>query len=114
MVSGTGQGVEHAIVNNNGQGYWFTSTFTGDVTVQFWTVDSMGMPKALDPAAPVLTGHITETNGFNGNLQNFVQQDNVNFTASDGMTFNAVDHTSSSALPFPQTSINDFHIASCT
>jgi hypothetical protein len=113
VVTGTGEGVEHAIVNNNGQGFWFTSTFNGNVTVEFAIVDSEGNFVKIDPAAPVLTGHITETSGFSGNLQNFVSHDTVNFT-SPGGNFNAVDHTSSNALPIPETVINDFHIAICS
>jgi hypothetical protein len=114
LVTGTGNGIEHAVVNNNGQGFWFTSTFTGDVTVQFAIVDSEGNFVKIDPAAPVLTGHITETSGISGNLRNFVMHDTVNFAGSDGTNFNAVDHTNTNAVPPPNTTVNDFHIASCT
>jgi hypothetical protein len=119
-VTGTGQGVEHAIANLNGPGgggFWATQTFTGSVTVQYWTVDPVtGMPQGPDPKVPIFTGHVTETNGVSGNNQNFVQHDTVNFTgtAPDGTpaTFHAVDHTSLSARP-SGFRLNDFHIASC-
>jgi hypothetical protein len=114
-VTGTGNGVEHAIINNNG--YWATTTFTGTVRVVYWTVDGNGNPIGPDPLVPPSTGHITEWFGFSGNNKNFVQHDTINFTGThpDGtpVTFHALDHTSINALPFPETGVNDFHIASC-
>jgi hypothetical protein len=119
-VTGTGQGIEHAVETVNGPngGFWFTSTFTGTVTVQYWTVDPVtGFPDAPDPAVPIFTGHITETGGFQGNNRNFVTEGTVNFTgtAADGTpaTFHALDHTNTNAVPPPDTTVNDFHIASC-
>jgi hypothetical protein len=114
-VTGTGNGVEHAIINNNGD-FWATSTFTGTVTVVYYTVVD-GLPSAPDPNVPISTGHITEWFGFSGNNKNFVSHDIVNFTGThpDGtpVTFHALDHTSINALPFPRTGVNDFHIATC-
>jgi hypothetical protein len=39
--------------------YWFTSTFTGMVTVQAWTVDPVtGALVAPDPNVPPYSGHL--------------------------------------------------------
>ena len=112
-VTGTGNGVEHAVVNNIG--YWFTSTFTGTVTVVYYTVDSLGNPIAPDPSVPTSTGHITESFGVSANNKNFVQHDIINFTGTHPngtpVSFHALDHTSLPAAPGKVP--NDFHIASC-
>jgi hypothetical protein len=99
-ITGTGNGVEHAIINNKGDA-WFTSTFTGQVTLVPFTADAMGNPIAPDPAAPTLTGHLTQWFGGSFNNKNFVNHDTITFvgTGSDGsqVSFHMVDHQSVSA-----------------
>jgi hypothetical protein len=101
VIQGTGNGIEHAIINNNGDG-WFTSTFAGTVTVVSWTVDSAGNLVAPDPSVPVFTGHLQFWFGGSVNNKNFVNHDTINFTgtAADGSTFgiHEVDHLSTSAV----------------
>ena len=101
VIQGTGNGIEHAIINNNGDG-WFTSTFAGTVTVVSWTVDSAGNLVAPDPSVPVFTGHLQFWFGGSFNNKNFVNHDTINFTgtAADGSTFgiHEVDHLSTSAV----------------
>lgn len=114
LITGSGNGIEHSIINNNGDG-WFTSTFTGAVTLVPWTADPEGNPVAPDLSAPTLTGHMTEWFGGSFNAKNFVIHDtlNVNATGSDNssLTLHVVDHTS---LPAAAGSGPvDFHIASC-
>jgi hypothetical protein len=100
VISGTGNGIEHSIVNNNGDG-WFTSTFTGTVTVVAYTVDGMGNPIAPDPKVLPYSGHLQTWFGGSFNNKNYVQHDTVNFTgtAADGSTFSIhlVDHASAPA-----------------
>jgi hypothetical protein len=114
VISGTGNGIEHSIVNNAGDG-WFTSTFTGDVTIVPFTVDSMGNPIAPDPSAPTFTGHLTEWFGGSFNNRNFVNHDTTTFhgTGSDGstLTLHFVNHESiaASVSATPHT----FSIANC-
>jgi hypothetical protein len=114
VITGTGNGVEHSIVNKNGDG-WFTSTFTGDVQVVPYTVDQSGNPVAPDPNAPTYTGHLTQWFGGSFNNKNYVNHDTISFvgTGSDGSTisFHAVDHMSTSATAQPAP--NTFDIAHC-
>lgn len=97
VIQGTGNGIEHAIINNAGDG-WFTSTFTGTVTIVAWTVDSMGQPVAPDPSVPPYTGHLQTWFGDSINNRNSVDHDTINFsgTAADGSSFSIhlVDHLS--------------------
>ncbi len=113
-IQGTGNGIEHSIINKNGDG-WFTSTFTGTVTVVPFTVDGMGNPIAPDPSAPTFTGHLTQWFGGSFNNKNFVNHDTINFTGtgSDGssLSFHAVDHMSVSASA--AAAPNTFDIAHC-
>ena len=109
MITGSGQGIEHSIINNNGDG-WFTSTFEGSVTLVPWTVDNAGTLVAPDPSAPTLTGHLAQWFGGSFNNKNFVVHDTINFTGSS-IRFYAVDHTSIAAAA--GTAPVDFHIASC-
>jgi len=114
VIQGTGNGIEHAIINNAGDG-WFTSTFTGTVTVVAWTVDSTGNLVAPDPAVPPFTGHLMTWFGGSFNNRNFVVHDTVNFsgTAADGSTFgiHLVDHLSTA--PNVAAAPNSFHIGAC-
>ena len=114
VIQGTGNGIEHAIINNAGDG-WFTSTFTGTVTVVAWTVDSAGNLVAPDPGVPVFTGHLTTWFGGSFNRSNFVDHDTITFTgtAADGSTFSIhqVDHLSTT--PNVAAAPNSFSITRC-
>ena len=114
VIQGTGNGIEHAIINNAGDG-WFTSTFTGTVTIVAWTVDSAGNLVAPDPGVPPYTGQLTQWFGGSFNNRNFVNHDTINFTgtASDGSTlsFHQVDHLSTT--PNVAAAPNSFSIAHC-
>ena len=112
VITGTGNGVEHAIINNKLDG-WFTTTWTGQVTIVFGTFDALGnfVP---DPNAPnPVTGHLTQWFAGSFNNKNFVTHDTINFTGTDAsgnpVSFHAVDHMSISATNIPNT----FSIASC-
>jgi hypothetical protein len=97
VIQGAGNGVEHAIINNAGDGL-FTSTFTGTVTIVAYTVDSSGNLIAPDPNVPPYTGHLQTWFGGSMNNKNFIDHDTINFsgTAADGTTFSVhlVDHLS--------------------
>jgi len=114
VIQGTGNGVEHSIINNNGDG-WFTSTFAGTVTVVAWTVDSEGNLIAPDPTVPPFTGHLQFWFGGSFNNKNFVNHDTINFTgtAADGSSFaiHEVDHLSTSAVV--TAAPNSFSIVHC-
>jgi hypothetical protein len=114
VIQGTGNGIEHSIVNNAGDG-WFTSTFTGTVTVEAWTVDSTGALVAPDLAVPSFTGQLTQWFGGSFNNRNFVSHDTIHFsgTAADGSTFSIhlVDHLSTTANV--AAAPNSFDIGSC-
>ena len=111
-ITGTGNGIEHAIINNNLDG-WFTTTENGQVTLIVGTFDAFGN-FTPDPTAPnPITGHLTEWFGGSFNNKNFVNHDTINFAGTDAngnpVSFHAVDHMSASAAGLP----NEFHIAGC-
>ena len=108
VIQGTGNGIEHSIINNNGDG-WFTSTFAGTVTAVAYTADSAGNPVAPDPNVLPYTGHLQQWFGGSFNNMNFVNHDTINFAGDQGVSFHAVDHMSQSAAG----QITEFHIASC-
>ena len=114
VIQGTGNGIEHAVFTGAGVGS-FTSTFTGTVTAEAWTVDSSGNLVAPDPSVPPFTGHLTFGFGGSFNQSNFVNHDTIHFsgTAADGSTFtiHEIDHlsTSASAAAAP----NSFSIGFC-
>jgi len=112
--AGTGNGIEHSIINNNGDG-WFTSTFAGTVTAVAYTADSAGNPVAPDPNVLPYTGHLQQWFGGSFNNMNFVNHDTINFTgtAADGSSFaiHLVDHLSTSAVV--TAAPNEFHIGHC-
>lgn len=114
VITGTGNGQEHSIVNKKGDG-WFTSTFTGSVQVVPYTVDGQGNPVAPDPNAPTYQGHFTQWFGGSFNNKNSVSHDTISFTGngSDGsrLSFHAVDHQSVSAKA--GAAPNTFDIAHC-
>jgi hypothetical protein len=113
-IQGTGNGVEHAVLDNAGDGS-FTSTFTGTVTVVAWTVDSTGALVAPDPSVPPLTGHFTFWFGGSINHRNFVDHftDHFSGTAADGSTFSIheVGHFSTAAAV--AVAPNSFSISRC-
>jgi len=115
LIQGTGNGIEHSIVNNAGDG-WFTSTFTGTVTLTPYTADSKGNPVKPDTNAPVLTGHLTQWFGGSFNRSNMVNHDTFLFSGSapDGTTvqFHMVDHMNTT--PNPAAPPNTFDIAVCS
>jgi len=96
QIDGTGNGVEHVIINNNGD-IWITSTFTGQVTVV--ALDPISMKP--DPSVPQYSGHLTQWFGESGNNKNVVFHDTVHLsaTAPDGsaLTVLAVDHFNTNA-----------------
>jgi len=114
LFTGTGNGIEHSIVNNALDG-WFTSTWTGTVTVTAFIGDPTagGLP---DPAVPPLTGRLTEWFGGSFNRSNFVVHNtfHINATSADGLTSLRVldvSHTNTSASnPFVPHS---FEITTC-
>lgn len=89
----TGNGVEHINVNKAQDG-WFTTTFTGSVTITAYlngTVDEDGNATSVsdpDPNVPPLTGRITEWFGGSFNKQNSVFHGTINITGAypDGTT----------------------------
>ena len=112
VITGTGNGVEHSIINNNLDG-WFTTTENGQVTIVFGTFDALGN-FTPDTAAPnPVTGHLMEWFGGSFNNRNFVVHDTINFTGTDAngnpASFHAVDHVNTNAAGLPHV----FDIASC-
>jgi len=85
---GTGNGIEHVNVNKAQDG-WFTSTFTGQVTITAYlhgTQDQNGnVTDVSDPDPNVLpyTGRITEWFGGSINNKNAVFHGTQNFSVSD-------------------------------
>jgi hypothetical protein len=113
VITGTGNGIEHSIINNKLDG-WFTTTWTGQVTIVFYTADAFGNPVAVDTSAPnPVTGHLTQWFGGSFNNKNFVTHDTINFTGTDAngnpVSFHAVDHVNTNAAGVPHA----FSIASC-
>ncbi len=102
---GTGNGVEHITVNK-AQDAWFTSTFTGSVTLTAYPPSSVsvsddGVVTIIGPpdaSVPTFTGHLTEWFGGSFNKQSAVQHDtfNISATASNGQRLgvHVVDHAS--------------------
>jgi hypothetical protein len=100
---GTGHGIEHINVNKAQDG-WFTSTFTGSVTITAYlngTVDEDDNVTSVsnpDPNVLPFTGKITEWFGGSFNKQNFVVHAtfNISVTNADGdhMRVHLVSHAS--------------------
>jgi len=109
-IVGDGSGVEHSIVNNALDG-WFTSTFTGQVTLTFYPPTSVDQSNPNNPVitgdrdsgAPILMGRITQWFGGSFNSRNFVNHGTINFNGADAAgnqyTFHSVFHVSTSANP---------------
>lgn len=107
-IVGSGNGVEHVTINK-AQDFWFTSTFTGQVTITSYAPDQVDpnsdpqnpvlIPGAKpDPQAPVYNGKMTQWFGASGNRQNAVFHDtlSIHATGTDGSTvaLHDVSHTS--------------------
>jgi hypothetical protein len=90
-IVATGNGIEH-INANKAQDAWFTSTFTGDVTITAYppssvSVDDQGnvtIVGAPDSSMPVLSGHLTEWFGGSFNNKNATDGGTVNLSLSGG------------------------------
>ncbi len=101
---GTGNGIEHSNVNKAQDG-WFTSTFTGSVTITAYlngVVDENGNVSSVsDPDPNVLpySGRLTEWFGGSFNKQNFVNHATINIDVSnangDRLKVHVVSHQSS-------------------
>jgi hypothetical protein len=88
-IVGTGNGVEHGIINNALDG-WFTSTFTGTVTLTAFTDAGL---TTRDSTVPPFTGRLTIWFGGSFNKSNQVFHDTINFSgmAADGTTLTIHD-----------------------
>jgi len=111
-VVGTGNGIEHSIVNNAGDG-WFTSTFTGTVTITPFLDAGLTTP---DPNVLPFTGQLTEWFGGSFNRNNLVFHSTFHFSGTDanGNTLRVLDvsHANTTgAAPFGPP--NSFEILSC-
>lgn len=111
-IVGSGNGIEHSIINNAGDG-WFTSTFTGTVTITPFLDPGLTTP---DPNVSPFTGRLTEWFGGSFNRNNFVFHSTFHFSGStaSGMTLRVLDvsHANTTgAMPFGPP--NSFEIASC-
>ncbi len=120
-IVGTGNGIEHSIVNNAGDG-WFTSTFTGDVTLTAYpptsisgSPDSPAISGPPDAGVPVFTGKITEWFGGSFNKQNTVFHDtiHVDATGADGSTLRVLDVAHTNTMPDPLAPPHSFEITRC-
>jgi hypothetical protein len=91
-IVGTGNGVEHVTVNR-AQDAWFTSTFTGAVTLTAYPPSSLsfddqgnvtGIIGPADPNVAVFSGHLTEWFGGSFNNKNSVNHGTFNLSAAGG------------------------------
>jgi hypothetical protein len=103
---GTGNGIEHITVNK-AQDLWFTSTFTGTMTITPYlhgTVDSDGNVTSVsdvDPNVPPFTGKVTEWFGGSFNQHNAVEHNTIHFagTNADGEMLRFHDPSHSAWTP---------------
>jgi hypothetical protein len=85
---GTGNGIEHITVNK-AQDAWFTTTFTGTITVTAYlhgTIDSDGNVTNVsdpDPNVSPFTGRVTEWFGIEFNRQTSVVHSTFHFAGSN-------------------------------
>jgi hypothetical protein len=110
-IIGTGNGIEHSIINNAGDG-WFTSTFTGTVTVTAYTDATL---KTRDTNVPPFTGRLTEWFGGSFNKNNQVFHFTIHFTgaAQDGTTLKIFALGHSNTTPNPALPAHTFGFTSC-
>jgi len=98
---GIGHGVEHITVNK-AQDLWFTTTFTGTMTLTLYlhgTVDSEGDVTSVsdpDPNVSPFTGKVTDWFGVSFNKQNAVVHSTFHFSGAnaggDNLRFHGVSH----------------------
>jgi len=96
-IVGEGNGIEHVNVNNAQDG-WFTTTFTGHVTLTAYPPSSLsfdtqgnvtGITGPPDANVPVTSGMLTEWFGGSFNNKNAVNHGTINLSVSGGgMTLN--------------------------
>jgi hypothetical protein len=113
LISGTGNGVEHSIVNNALDG-WFTSTFTGTATITAYIGDpTLGGVRGL--AELPFTGKLTEWFGGSFNKNSFVFHSTFHFngTAADGTTFRILDVSHTNTTPGNPFVPHSFEITTC-
>ena len=110
-IVGTGNGIEHSIINNAGDG-WFTSTFTGQVTLTAFTDATLTVP---DPSVPQFTGMLTDWFGGSFNRSNSVFHDTIHFsgTAADGTTLSILDVSHVNTTPVTVGPPHSFEITTC-
>jgi hypothetical protein len=91
-IVGTGNGVEHINVNK-AQDAWFTTTFTGNVTLTAYapsslTIDDQGNVTGIvgppDASVPVFSGKLTEWFGGSFNNKNSVNHGTLTFDLTGG------------------------------
>jgi len=108
---GTGHGIEHINVNNAQDG-WFTSTFTGQVTITAYlngTVDNNGNVTGVsnpDPNVLPYSGRITEWFGGSFNQKNFVNHATINLSLTNANGDHLRVHLTSHASSTPGTDPN--------
>ena len=108
---GTGNGIEHINVNKAQDG-WFTSTFTGSVTITAYlngTVDSDGNVTSVsnpDPNVLPLSGKITEWFGGSFNKQSSVIHATINISVTNANGQSLRVHFVSHASWTPGTDAN--------
>ena len=126
-IVGSGNGIEHSIVNKSGDG-WFSTTFTGsNITFTAYPpssvlVDSNGNATIVGPpdaTVPVYTGKFTESFHGSFNRNNFVMQStfDVSATAPDAppVTLHSVSHQNTTPnTPPPPTGVpHSFAFTNC-
>jgi hypothetical protein len=99
---GTGNGIEHITVNK-AQDVWFTTTFTGTITITPYlhgTVDSDGNVTSVsdpDPSVPPYTGKVTDWFGVSFNKQTAVMHSTFHFSGTnangDVLRFHEASHS---------------------
>ena len=114
LIVGTGNGIEHSIINNAGDG-WFTSTWTGTVTLTAFIGDPTvsGVP---DPNVPPLTGQLTEWFGGSFNKSNVVFHStlHLNVASADGQTvLRVLDVSHANSTPGNPFVPHSFEITTC-
>jgi hypothetical protein len=110
-VVGSGNGIEHSIVNKAGDG-WFTSTFTGTVTISPFLDPGLTVP---DPNVLPFTGRLTEWFGGSFNKNNFVNHGTFHFSGTNatGTTLRVLDVSHANSTPQNPFVPHSFEILSC-
>jgi hypothetical protein len=111
-LEAAGNGIEHAIVNKAGDG-WFTSTFTGTATITPFLDPGLTTP---DPTVLPFSGHLTEWFGGSFNRSNMVEHSTFHFDGTDAngntLTITDISHVNTNAAnPFGPP--NSFEITHC-